>query len=116
MRVHEIELLAFGDFVLLDGEREGVRGRLLEQGILELRDLMERHALGKAAEAERAGVRDEMNVVAAARELETELGRDGARATVGWIAGDADSHISIRSSVVSHLFPTFDNFTGQCFR
>src|SRR5439155_9320262 len=83
MRVHEIELLAFGDFVLLDGEREGVRGRLLEQGILELRDLMERHALGKAAEAERAGVRDEMNVVAAARELETELGRDGARATGG---------------------------------
>jgi hypothetical protein len=35
---------------------------------------MERHALGEPTEAEGAGVRNEMDVMAAARELEAELG------------------------------------------
>ena len=92
MNVHQIELLALGDFVLFDRERQRIGGRLLEQRILELRDLMKRHPLGKAAQAERARVGDEVNLVAASRELEPQLRRDGARAAVGRITRNADSH------------------------
>jgi hypothetical protein len=38
-----------------------------------------------------------MNVVAAARKLETEFGGDGAGAAVGGVAGDADSHLEAGS-------------------
>jgi len=48
--------LAHGDLVLLDRQRQGVRGRLLEQRVLHLRDFVEGHALGKAAETKWARV------------------------------------------------------------
>src|SRR5881409_1785043 len=92
MHVHQLELLAQRDLVLLDGQRERV-GRVLEQRIVGGHDLVEGDALGEPApQPERAGVRDEMDLVAAPRELEPQLGGDGSGAAVGRIAGDANSH------------------------
>ena len=54
--VHEIELLALGDFVLFDRERERIGRRLLKQRVFELRDFVKRHAFGKAAQPERTCV------------------------------------------------------------
>src|SRR5439155_27294178 len=69
-------------------------GRLLEQRILELRDLVERNALGVAAQPKRTRVGDEMDVVAAAGELEAQLGRDCPRSTIRGITRNSDSHES----------------------
>ena len=92
MHVHEVELLAHGHFMLLHRQRQRVRGRLLEQRILGLRDLVERDPLDVPTQPEWARVGDEVHLVAPARELEAELGRDRPRAAVGRVAGDADSH------------------------
>src|SRR5687768_8309942 len=75
---------------------------MLEQRIIELGDFVERDALGEPAEPERARIRNEMDVVTAARELEAELGRYGAGAAVRRVTGDPDSHTSCRSSVIGH--------------
>ena len=95
--VHEIELLALGDFVLFDRERERIRRRLLEQRVFELRDFVERHALRKAAQPKRTRVRDEVDVVPAPRELEAELRSDGTRPSVRGIARNPDSHLGVGS-------------------
>jgi len=92
VHMHEVEALAHRHLVLLDGQRERVRGRLLEERVLHLRDLVKRHALGEPAEPERARVGDEVDLVAAPRQLEAQLGGNSARAAVRRIAGDADSH------------------------
>src|SRR5437016_9931917 len=53
---------------------------------------MKGHALGKAAQAERARVGNEVDLVAATRELEAELGGDSPGSAVRRVTGDADSH------------------------
>ncbi len=70
-------------------EREIV-GRMLEQRIVKQLHLMEVDVAFAAGEPERRGRRDEMDIVAARRELDAELGRDDAGAAVGWVTGDAD--------------------------
>src|SRR6266511_5518331 len=98
MHVHEVQVLAYRHLVLLHGQRQGVRRRLLKQRILDLRDLVKSDALRKAPEPERAGVRDEMDVVPAPRQLQPELGGDGAGAAVGRVAGNANSHAGKRET------------------
>src|SRR5206468_6232702 len=83
VHVHEIELLALGDFVLLDRERERIRRRLLEERVLELGDFVKRDALGKSTQPEWIRVGDEVDFVPAARKLEPQLRCNGARAAVG---------------------------------
>ena len=90
--VHQLELLAQRDLVLLHRERQRVRG-LLEQGIVRRHDLVERDALGEfAPQPERARVRDDVDLVAAARQLQAELRRHGPGAAVGRVTGDSDAH------------------------
>jgi hypothetical protein len=51
--------------------------------------------------ADRRGVADEMNVVAAGGELHAEFGGDYAGAAVGGITGYAYAHESFQRSVIS---------------
>jgi len=117
--VHQLELLAQRDLVLLDGQRERI-GRVLEQRVVGGHDLVEGHALGEPApQPERAGVRDEVDLVAAPRELEPQLGGDGSGATVGGVAGDPYAHASSAFSCqpsANHGMPAFEDPVGQGLR
>ena len=72
-------------------EREVVR-RILEQRIAADVHFVEVDARQERRKPERLLVRDEVDLVTAPRERDAELRRDGARPTVGRIAGDADLH------------------------
>src|SRR5260370_35283709 len=64
--------------------------------------------------ADRRGVADEMNVVAAGGELHAEFGGDYAGAAVGWVRGDADAHkIGFRVSPESMRAATIQQFQWQ---
>ena len=102
MDVQQIQPLALRDLVLLDCQGQRVRG-LLEQRIVDRRDLVEGHPLDHPPQPEWAGIRDEVDVVPAAGELQPQLGRNGAGAAVGRVAGDADAHgavVGCRLSVI----------------
>jgi len=92
VHVHEVEVLAHCHFVLLYRQRQRVGRRVLEQGILGLHDLVERHPLGVATQSKGARVGDEVHLVPAPGELEPQLRRYGSGAAVGGITGDADAH------------------------
>src|SRR4029077_14593928 len=59
--------------------------------------------LAVAIHANRRGVADEVNVVAALGKLHAEFGGDDARTSVGWIASDANAHLG--SFIVSSRNP-----------
>jgi len=80
------------DLVHPDGEREVVR-RVLEQWVSTDVHFVEVDTREKLREPKRLLVRDEMDLVATRRERDTKLGRDGAGATVGRIAGNANLHV-----------------------
>ena len=92
VRVHQVEVLAHRDLVLFHRQGHRVRGRLLEQGILGLRDFVEGHSLGEAPQPERARVGNDVHLVSPPRQLEAELSGDGPGAAIGGIARDADAH------------------------
>ena len=88
--VEELEAVLARHLGHLHREREVVR-RVLEQRVARDVHLVEADVLLEVAEAERQAVGDEVDVVAAARELLAELGRHRARAAHRRIADDPDA-------------------------
>jgi hypothetical protein len=104
VRVHELELVIPHHFVNLHREREIVR-RVFEQRIADDIHFVVKNPRSEAAQAEWLLVRDEVDLVAARSERDTELRRDGTGAAVRGIAGDADLHANTPpSSVAFHQF------------
>jgi hypothetical protein len=89
--VQQLEVVALDDFVHAYREREIV-GRKLEERIPAYVDFMEKNAWQERRKAERLPVRDEVDFVPALRQRDAELGRNGARATVRRVAGNAYVH------------------------
>ena len=89
--VDEVEPHVRRDVAHARREREVV-GRVLEERVRRDRDLVVRHAVREDVQPRRHRVRDEVDVVPAARELVPELGRDDARAPERRVARDADLH------------------------
>src|SRR4051812_2353692 len=71
--------------------------RILEERIAADVDFMEVDARRERRQPERHRVADEVDLVAASREGDAELGREGAGAAVGRITGDADLHAAAQS-------------------
>ena len=93
VHVQQVELVRQHHLVHPHGEREVVR-RILEQRIAADVHLVEVDPRQERREPERLLVRDEVDLVAALRERDPQLGRDGARAAIGRVAGDPDLHAS----------------------
>lgn len=100
MYVKNVERLGLKDFEHLDRERERIRG-MVEQWIGNHRCLMEVDSRIVCLHPDGLGIGDEIDVVATSRELLAKLGSDDARATVGRVSGDADTHMGPQSTVVS---------------
>ncbi len=76
--VQNVQLLTKRDLLLLHRQRQGVR-EVLQQRIRPAQvHFVEIHMLRKAAQPKRRSVGDEMDLVAAARQLQPQLGRHGA--------------------------------------
>jgi hypothetical protein len=97
MAVQHIQAMRAHHLVHAHREREIV-GRVLEQRVPADVDLVEEDARQEVRQPEGLLVRDEVDLVAARRERDPELGGDGAGAAVGRVAGDTDLHA--RSSEV----------------
>ena len=94
--VENVERFGFEDFQHFGGERERV-GRVVEERVGGDLDLVEMDVRVVGVHADRRGVGDEVDVVAAGGEFLAEFGGDDAGAAVGGIAGDADAHGGCRS-------------------
>src|SRR6266478_522902 len=91
VNVEQVERFGFEDFQHLCGEGEGV-GRMVEERVGHDFDFVEMDVRIVGVHADRRGVTDEMNVVAAGGEFHAEFGGDDARAAVSGVTGDADAH------------------------
>ena len=89
--MQDIELMIAHDLVHAHGECEVIR-RILEQRIASDIHLVKPDPRQKTRQAKRLLVRDEVYLVTASGERNTEFSRHGARATVRWVAGDTDLH------------------------
>ena len=89
--VEELEAVLARRLRHLHREREVVR-RVLEEGVARDVHLVEADVLLEVAEAEGQAVRDDVDVVAAARQLLAELGRHRPGAAHRRVADDADLH------------------------
>lgn len=88
--VEQVEVVFLGDFRHAGGESQAVR-RVLEERVVRDFDLVI-DDIRAVVEADRVGVGDEVDLVAAVGEFESEFGGDDSAASVGWVASDADSH------------------------
>ena len=91
MHVQQIELVREHHLVHPHGQREIVR-RIFEERISPDVDLVEVDARQERRQPKWLLVRDEVDLVAAPSERHAELRRHGARAAIGRIASNADSH------------------------
>ena len=91
VNVEQVERFGFEDFEHFGGEGERV-GRMVKERIGDDFDFVEMDARIVWVHADRRGVADEMDIVAARGELHAEFGGDDARATVSGVTGDADAH------------------------
>ena len=91
MDVEEIERFGFKDFEHFRGEGQGI-GRMVEERVGGDFDFVEANVAVAKLHADRRGIADEMDLVAAGGKLHAKLGGDNAGAAIGGIAGDADSH------------------------
>lgn len=92
MHVQDVERFFFEDFQHFDGEGERVGG-VVEEWVLDDLGLMEVDAGIAGVHADGRGIGDEMHVVAAGSEFLPEFGGDDARAAVGGVACDANTHV-----------------------
>src|SRR5260370_14911917 len=67
---------------------------MVKEGVGRNLHLMKVDVLPVAVHANRRGVADEMNVVAARGKFHAEFGGDDAGTTIGWIASNADAHVA----------------------
>ena len=105
MDVQEVERVELGDFGHAGGEGEIV-GRMLEERVVEDLDLVEVDVVLAAGEAERLRRGDEVDVMAAGRELDAELGGDNAGSAISRVAGYADAERFV-GSCGAHPHPPF---------
>jgi hypothetical protein len=91
VHVEEVEVRVPGDLRHFRRESQSVGGRD-EERVGRRDDLVEINALPRKGEPGRKVVGDEVDLVAAVGERETELRRHDPAAAVGRIAGDADLH------------------------
>jgi len=88
--VQNIEAVLLGDLRHARGKGQAV-GRVLEERIVgDLHFVIE--DVGALAEADGVRVGDEMDLVAAVGQLQSELRGDDAAAAVGGVTSDPDSH------------------------
>lgn len=102
VHVEEIERFGLENFEHLGGKSERVR-RVVEKRVAGDFDFVEMDVRIIGVHADRRGVADEVDVVAARGKLLAKLGGDDAGAAVCWVTSDADFHRrgSPVSSVVS---------------
>ena len=91
VHMQQIEVLILRHLRHPRGQRQRI-GRVLKQRIWRDLDLVIVDTRQSGVEPDRIRVRDEVNFVAALRELEPKFRRDDAAAAVGGITGDADLH------------------------
>ena len=91
MHVQQVELVDLGDFRHARGQRQVV-WRVLEQRIARDFHLVIVDVLLRLGQTDGLRVRDEVHLVTALGQLETEFGRDHAAAAVRGITGDSDLH------------------------
>ncbi len=91
MHVQQVERVALGHFRHARRQRQAVR-RILEQRVIRDFDLVIVDARRPRIEPDGIGVGDEVNIVPAVGQLETQLSSDNAAAAIGGITGDADLH------------------------
>ena len=72
-------------------QSEGIR-RVLEKRIVRDLDFVVENSRGLRIQPDGMCIADEMNIVAAVRQFQTQFRRDNAAASVGRIACDADTH------------------------
>ena len=97
--MQQIEVVIFGHFRHARGQRQRVR-RKFKQWIIRDRDFVKMNSLFAAAEAKWLRVGDEMNVMAAIGQLDSQLRGDYAAAAIGGITGDADFHMRSLSACI----------------
>jgi hypothetical protein len=91
VHVHEIQPEFFGH--LMNRNREGERiGGMLEEGILIHLHFVEIKTFAKTQQAERLSVGDEVDLVTAVGERESQLGSDRAGAAVRRVTGNPNFH------------------------
>ncbi len=91
VNVKQIELVIFGHLGHARSQGEIV-GRVLEEGIIGDRHFVIENTFFAPGEPERLRIGNEVHLVAARRELNTELGRNHSAAAIGRITRDADFH------------------------
>ena len=91
MAMQDVELVIAHHFVHPHGERQIV-WRILEERIASDVHLVKPDPRQEARQAERLLIGDEVHFVATRGERDAKFSRDGARSTVGRIAGDPDLH------------------------
>ncbi len=89
--VQQIERGFLGHLQHFGGEGQSV-GRVIEERVGGHFDFVKGDSLVHAVQADRNGVANKMNVVAASGELHAELCRNHAGTAIRWIAGDANFH------------------------
>jgi hypothetical protein len=89
--VEEVQGFGFEHFQHFGREGQGV-GRVIEERVAGNFDLVEMSVRVVGIHANRRGVADEMDIVAARGEFLTELSGDDAGAAVGGVAGYTDAH------------------------
>ena len=91
MDVEQVELVVLGHLRHARGQGQIV-GRVFEKGVIGDRHLVVEDAFFAPGKAERLRIGDEVHLVAAGRELNTEFRCDHATSAIGRITGDADLH------------------------
>ncbi len=92
MHVQQVELVDLGDLGHARRQRQVVR-RILEQRITRDLDLVIVNVGLRFGQADGLRIGDEVDLVAALRQLQSELGGDHTAAAVSGITGYADSHM-----------------------
>ena len=105
MHVQQIEFIPLRDFRHPRGERQAVR-RVMKQRILRDFDFVIVNARNSGIEPDRVRIRDEVHLVAAIGQFQTQFCGDDAAAAVRRIAGDSDPHgVSVSFSVAYPICP-----------
>jgi hypothetical protein len=95
MHVQNVQAVDFGHLRHARGQRQIV-GRILEQRVLRNRDLVEVDLRVRGVQPDRLLVGDEVNLVAAVRQLNAQLGTYNSASAVSGVTGDSDFHYFCR--------------------
>lgn len=103
VNVQYVERLGLENFEHFRGKRERIR-RMVEERVGSNFDFVKVNARIGGIHADRRGVADEVDVVAASRKFLAKLGRDNAGTAVSGVASYADAHRI--GAVILHFLTT----------